>query len=53
MAVILADGSTVHNSSAVDVPIHQFRHSDYLDLLVICSVLDHLSSDFVFGTDWL
>ena len=53
MAVTLADGSTVYNSSVVDVPIHLFEQSDCLDLLARCLVLDHLSNDLVFGMDWL
>ena len=53
MAVTLVDGSTVHNSSAVDIPIHLFGQSASLDLLVQCRVLDHLSSDLVVGMDWL
>ena len=53
MAVTLADGSTVHNSSAVDISIRLFRQSNCFDLLVRCHILDHLSSDLVFGIDWL
>ena len=51
MAVTLGDGSIVHNSSAVDIPIRLFRQSGSLDLSVRCHVLDHLSSYFVFGMD--
>ena len=53
MAVTLVDGSTVHNSSAVDIPIHLFEYSDSLDISVCCHVLDHLSSDLVCSMDWL
>ena len=53
MAATLADGSTVHNSSAADVQICLFWQSNSLDLSVLCYVLEHLSSDFVFGMDWL
>ena len=53
MAVTLADGSTVHNSSAIDVSIHLFGQSVYLDLSVRYSVLEHLFSDLVFAMDWL
>ena len=51
MVVTLADSSTIHNSSAVDIPIHLFGHSDSLDLSDKCHMLDHLSSDLVFGMD--
>ena len=51
MAVTLTDDSTVHNSSAIDIPIHFIRQSDSLDLSVRCHVLDHLSGDLVFGMD--
>ena len=47
MAVALADSSTVHNSSSVDIPIHLFGNSKSLDMLVRCHVLDHLSSNLV------
>ena len=41
MAATLADGSsTVHNSSAVDIPICLFGKSDSLDLSVRCCVLE-------------
>ena len=53
MAVTLAEGSTVHNSSAVDGYICLFRHSASLDLLVRYHVLDHLSSYLVFSMNWL
>ena len=53
MAATLADGSTVHNSSAVGVPIRLFGQSDSIGLSVRCHVLDHLSSDLVFGMDCL
>ena len=51
MAVTLADGSTVHNSSVVDVPIYLFGQSGSLDLSVQCYVLDYLSSDLLFDID--
>ena len=47
------DGSTVHNVSDFDVLIHLFGPSTSLDMLIQCHVLDHLSSDLVFGMDWL
>ena len=53
MAVTLVDSSTVNNFSTVDVFIFLFGRSDSLDLFVRCHVLDHLSSDLVFGMDWL
>ena len=49
----LADGSTVYYSSVIDVPIHLFGQSTSLDISVQCCMLDHLSSDLVFGMDWL
>ena len=51
MAVTLADGRTLHNSSAVDITIHLFRQSASLSVLVRYHVLDYLSSDLVFGMD--
>ena len=53
IAITLADSSTVHNSSTVGIPIHLFGQSDSLTLLVRYCVLDHLSSNLVFGMDWL
>ena len=53
MAVTLADGSIIRKSSAVDVLICLFRQYDSLNMSVRRYVLDHLSSDLVFGMDWL
>ena len=53
MAVTLADGSIIDNSSAVDVLIRLFGQSNSFNLLARCFVLDHLSSDLVFGMNWL
>ena len=53
MAVTLADASTVHNYSTVDIPILLFGHCAFLDMSVRCHVLDFLSSDLVFRMDWL
>ena len=53
MAVTLADGSIIHNYSAVDVLICLFRNYASLDMPAQCYVLDHLSSDLVFAMDWL
>ena len=51
MAVTLADGITIHKSSTVNIPARLFGQSASLHLPVRCHVLDHLSSDLVFGTD--
>ena len=53
MAVTLADGSTAHKSSAVDVPFRFFGQSDSLNMLFQCHMLDHLSNDLVLDMDWL
>ena len=53
IAITLADGSTIHDSSVVDVLIHLFWQFASLDMLVRCCVLDHLSSNLVFGMDWI
>ena len=53
MAVTLADGSIVHNYSTVNIPLHLFKQFISFDLSLRCQVLDHLSSDLVFGMDWL
>ena len=53
MAVTLANGSTIHNSSAFDVPIHLLIQYTPLDISARCHMLDHLSSDLLFGMDWL
>ena len=34
MAVTLVDGSTVYNSTAVDIPTYLFEQAGFLDLLV-------------------
>ena len=49
MAITLATVSTVHNSSAFDVPIRLFRQFNSVNLLARCCVLYHLSSDLVYG----
>ena len=40
MTVTLADGSTIHDSSAVDIPIHLFGQSTSFDMSIRCCVLD-------------
>ena len=53
MAGTLADGRTVPNSSVADVSIRLFGQSASLDLSARFHVLDYLSSDLVFGMDWI
>ena len=53
MAATLADGSTIHNSSAVDGPIRCLGQSSSLDISIRCHALAHLSSDLVFGMECL